>query len=67
MDTRTGLIHETLPGETMEQMAVRVGARPDDMVPIASQPAPTCKKCNGTGSVKAGMFSKRWKPCRCTY
>lgn len=65
MDTRTGKIHE-LNGRTLEQLAGDEGGKEGDFVPLLRLPDGTCAKCKGTGSVRAGLFSRRFKPCRCT-
>ncbi len=65
MDTRTGQIHE-LGGRTLAQLAKDEDGKESDFVPLMRLPDGTCAKCRGTGAVKAGMFSRRWKPCRCT-
>lgn len=65
MDTRTGLIHEFHESETIEQFAARLGGKPKDFVEAARKPDGTCQKCNGTGAIRRGLFSKRFKPCSC--
>ncbi len=65
MDTRTGEIHEMLEGETLPQFARRLGGQPKDFVPVAHRPVGQCPKCHGTGAVKRGLFSRRFKPCEC--
>lgn len=65
MDTRTGLIHEMQPGETLRDLERRLNAQPGDLVPVARQADGVCPKCKGTGAVRRGMFSKRFKPCVC--
>lgn len=65
MDTRTGLIHEQLPGETFEAFEQRFNAAPGDLVPVLSQPPADCPKCRGTGRLRKGLLSRRWKPCVC--
>lgn len=65
MDTRTGLIHDMQDGETMEQFAARLGGKPKDFVPVARHADGVCPKCKGTGAVRRGLFSKRFKPCEC--
>lgn len=64
MDTRTGQIHD-LNGRSLAQLAKDEGGKESDFVPIFRRPDGTCRRCNGTGSVRAGMFSRRFKPCRC--
>ena len=65
MDTRTGLIHEMQPGETLRDMERRLNAQPGDLVPVARKSDGVCPKCKGTGAVRRGIFSKRFKPCVC--
>lgn len=65
MDTRTGLIHEMQPGETMQDMERRLNAQRGDIVPVARQPDGKCAKCKGTGAIRRGLFSRRFKPCVC--
>jgi hypothetical protein len=70
MNTNTGIIYDKLPGETTEQLAARLNSsgvfgKASDYVPVARHPDGTCKKCKGTGAVKRGLFSKRFKPCEC--
>ena len=66
MDTRTGLIHEMLPGETLAEMEKRLNARSGEIVPLQRLPVQVCRKCGGKGFRKAGLLSKRFKPCECT-
>jgi len=63
MDTRTGLIYEAASAAAL---AKKLGADESDIAMLDKLPEGTCRKCNGTGAVKAGMFSRRFKPCRCT-
>lgn len=65
MDTRTGLIHEMLPGEDMADFSKRLKGAEDDFVAVAKQPDAQCSKCHGKGSVRRGLRSKRFKPCDC--
>lgn len=65
MDTRTGIIHEMRPGETPEEFALRLGGRKSHFVAVARQADGKCSKCNGTGAIKKGLNSKRFKPCSC--
>ena len=66
MDRRTGKIHEMLPVETLEGRARRLGGEPSDFVPVATNEAlPVCRRCQGKGFVRAGLNSKRFKPCKC--
>ena len=63
MDTRTGLIYEA---ESAAALAKKLGTDEGNIVMLDKLPEGTCRKCLGTGSVRAGMFSRRFKPCRCT-
>lgn len=63
MDTRDGAIHLMNPGETMPDFAKR--HKPSDFVPVARVAPAACPKCKGTGSLRRGLFSKRFKPCGC--
>ena len=65
MDMRTGLIHELKEGETLETLAAQLGGKPKDFTPVARQADGVCPKCKGTGAVRRGLFSKRFKPCEC--
>lgn len=65
MDTRTGQIHELRDGETIDDLAQRLGGQPKDFVPVARPADGACPKCKGTGAVRRGLFSKRFKPCKC--
>ena len=65
MDTRTGIIHELNEGETLEDLRRKLKALEDDIVPVARPADGKCPKCNGTGAVRCGLFSKRFKPCEC--
>jgi hypothetical protein len=66
MDTRTGEIHELPPGESIRDLARRLGGKVSDFVQVATNtPNATCKKCDGNGFVKRGLNSKRFKPCKC--
>lgn len=67
MDSSTGIIHSLEQNETMPQLARRIGAKEQDMIPVFYLPKSDCTRCNGTGRRSAGMFSKRFKPCRCTH
>lgn len=66
MDTRTGEIFLGRPGESLEEMAVRLGKPAEDLQEIGKLPDTTCPKCKGRGAVPAGFQSKRFKPCECT-
>lgn len=59
------MFHMTNPGESFEEMSARLKVPVTDMIPVARLPVATCKKCRGKGSRKAGLFSKRFKPCEC--
>lgn len=65
MDTRTGIIHDMRDGETIDDLARRLGGRPKDFVPVARRPDGVCPKCKGTGAIRRGLSSKRFKPCEC--
>jgi hypothetical protein len=65
MDQRTGQIHP-LNGRTLAELAAAENGKVSDFVPVARHPDGTCRRCNGTGAVRRGLFSKRFKPCRCT-
>lgn len=67
MDTRTGEIHELGPGESIAALARQLGGVPKDFVPVNHLPSPVCPKCKGTGAIRKGLFSKRFKPCKCTF
>ena len=67
MDTRTGRLYDMLPNETKAQLAGRVGVVESDLIQLDKSPNAICRKCNGTGVRKAGMFSTRFKPCDCTF
>lgn len=66
MDTRTGKIYDLPEGVSIKSLAKEIGAKPSDLVPVGRRPDGTCRRCNGTGAVRRGLFSKRFKPCRCT-
>lgn len=63
MDTRTGQIYEA---ESAAALAKKLSADESDIAMLDKLPEGTCRKCHGGGAVKAGMFSRRFKPCRCT-
>lgn len=65
MDTRTGVIHELHNGEKLEDLERRLNAKRGDIVPVERLSDGLCPKCKGTGSVRRGLFSKRFKPCSC--
>jgi hypothetical protein len=65
MDTRTGEFHELKPGETLEELAKRLGTLRQALVEVKRLPDGRCAKCGGRGSIPAGLNSKRWKPCKC--
>lgn len=73
MDTRTGEIHDLNHGETLEDFTARLiaakvvapSSRPQDFVEVKRRPDGKCAKCNGTGAVRKGLFSRRFKPCAC--
>lgn len=66
MDTRTGLFHELQPGETLPDLQRRLNAKPGDLVEAARSADLRCPICKGVGAVRRGLFSKRFKLCRCT-
>ena len=66
MDTRTGKIHDLCPGETVADLARRLNAKESDLVMLDKRPDGKCSRCGGTGRRRAGLFSRRYKPCRCT-
>lgn len=41
-------------------------AKAASMAPITKYPDAICKRCKGRGAVRVGMFSRRYRPCRCT-
>ena len=53
------------PGETPEEFALRLGGRKSHFVAVARQADGKCSKCNGTGAIRKGLNSKRFKPCSC--
>lgn len=63
MDTRTGLIYEA---ESAAALAKKLGTDEGNIVMLDQLPSGACRRCHGTGRMKAGMFSRRYKPCRCT-
>lgn len=65
MDLRTGRIHELKDGETLEELARRLGGEPRDFVELKNPPAAKCPKCGGKGYRKPGLFSRRFVPCEC--
>ncbi len=74
MDTRDGSMHRFRGGtednalfESQAEYLKRTNGKPSDLVPVEGEPVPDCTKCKGTGRVRKGMFSRRWKPCKCTY
>jgi hypothetical protein len=66
MDTRTGQIHQLRDGETLADLERRLHAKTGDLVMLDKLPEGECRHCHGTGKRRAGMFSRRFKPCRCT-
>lgn len=66
MDTRTGKIYELNKGEDVAKLAKKLGADEGDFVRLDKAPDETCRFCHGTGRKRAGIFSRRFKPCRCT-
>ena len=67
MDTRNGSIHEFSDNKAIAAYLEDTKGKPSDLVPVEGEPVPECGKCKGTGRVRKGMHSKRWKPCKCTY
>jgi hypothetical protein len=67
MDTRTGELHEMRKGESKRELSERIGVPEKYLVPLGKAPEPDCPKCGGKGGVRAGVHSKRYKPCKCTY
>lgn len=63
MDTRTGKIYEA---ESAAALAKKLGADESDIVMLDKLPEAECRHCHGTGRRRAGLFSRRFKPCRCT-
>lgn len=73
MDTRTGEIFEGKDIEDLIQQAKKAdkfdrteGQLLEDLVPLKKLPTSDCKRCKGTGRRRAGVTSKRFKPCKCT-
>ncbi len=66
MSPNTGIVYLQNPGESMFDFGQRIGEDPTKLVPLAKAPASDCRRCHGKGSVKAGLFSRRFKPCKCT-
>lgn len=65
MNTKTGEVVALKPGQSVTDLAKQYGGKASDWVPVERLPDGTCKLCNGRGSVKRGLNSKRFKPCRC--
>ena len=66
MNTNTGLIYALQDQETMEGLSHRLGVALTDLVPLATgKPNEKCSKCKGTGAIKRGLQSKKFKPCKC--
>jgi hypothetical protein len=66
MDTRTGKIYELEKGESLKDLAAKLGGVEKDFVALGKLPDIVCPKCCGTGVIRRGFFSKRFKPCDCT-
>ncbi len=66
MDKRTGEIFPVEPGESMADIARRRHGKESDFVMLQRNPDMKCPRCGGSGKRKAGLFSHRWKPCKCT-
>lgn len=66
MDTSNGNIYQMLKGESLRDLAVRTGALEKNLVELQRMPSGVCQKCKGTGVLKRGLFSRRFKPCSCT-
>jgi hypothetical protein len=65
MNTNTGTIHEIQFNESLNDFAKRLGGKPSDFVQVARHADGVCQKCKGTGAIKRGLFSRRFKPCSC--
>ncbi len=66
MNTNTGEIHELKYGEDLAGLSQRLGIALTDLVPLATgKPDQKCRKCKGTGSIKRGLQSTKFKPCKC--
>ncbi len=65
MNKSTGEFYELRAGESMRDFATRTGALRSDLVEVARLPDGRCRKCDGRGSIRAGLNSKRFKPCVC--
>ena len=53
-------------GESLDDLAKRIGAAAIDLRNLGNRPDPECKKCSGKGYRHPGMNSKRFIPCDCT-
>ena len=76
MNIEDGSIHHMNDEETalfvqdkqaaLAALSARIGVEEDKLVPLDRLPSADCPKCKGKGRIKAGMQSKRFKPCKCT-
>jgi hypothetical protein len=66
MHLPTGDIHNIPNGDTLLDYARSVGLKPQDFAELKQLPSDTCPKCKGTGRVRRGLNSKRFKVCECT-
>ena len=66
LNTRTGEIHTMQQGETLADLARRLGEDLGNFVSVEHAPRADCKRCAGSGRMRAGLNSNRFKPCRCT-
>ena len=66
MDTRTGQIYNLEEGETLKDLAAKLGGVEKDFVSLGKLPDATCPFCKGRGYRKRGILSRRYKPCDCT-
>lgn len=64
MDTRTGEIFP-LTAKQIRELNEEPGNE-GRFVPVNNLPNGSCQRCKGRGAVRAGMFSRRFRPCRCT-
>lgn len=66
MNTKTGEIFELKEGESLKDLAAKLGGSEKDFVALGKLPDENCPVCKGLGRKKLGLFSRRYKPCDCT-
>ncbi len=66
MNRETGEVHLMHPHETLAQLSDRLKVHESKLQELKHGPDQKCSRCGGRGSIRKGLFSKRYEPCPCT-